>query len=714
MSLSLERLRYAWGPVLFLLVGIAALALLESGHRHARVQLDHAVASADHLNRMRLHLAQSYLSAERVREGDPTFDTQSPHAHLRETEALLEDWMEARSSLAGFQVQSEPSPEVQSLAAEYRELLRDFEASLATGGAVPLRLAFTTADRKAEEIGAAVRAGLQDEIRAGEQGHRLRMLGWGLLVLLGSLGLLVRGRARSRAVLDREHSERRYRSIVETAPVGIARTTPDGRVVTANQEFARILGYPEEESLLDQDPDLGAEIYADPNDRQALIQILEKAGVVRDQEVRGRRRDGTAMWVRISAALERADGGEPTILAFVQDITRERSLEEQLVHAQKMEAVGALAGGMAHDFNNLLTPILVNADLALLELEEGHPVRRDLEEIRTATVRATELTRRILTFSRKEEFSPQTVELGKLLRGMESILVRSLPANVRLEFELDDAPCRVRIDPGRLEQVVLNLAVNARDAMPGGGAITVRTGEIELDEAYAEDHLDVTPGRYSILEVSDTGHGMDAETRRKIFDPFFTTKPADRGTGLGLSTVYGIVTSAGGYVRVYSEPGMGTLFRVYLPSLDEAAEERAADPATILGEAVRADDRGATVLIAEDDSTVRRAAARALEGRGHRVIEADSGTDALTLIENHPEPIDLLLTDIVLPGIDGIELAERARGIRPGLQIILTSGYTEGTVFRKSARIEGAAFIQKPFTAGQLTERVRSILRGEE
>jgi two-component system, cell cycle sensor histidine kinase and response regulator CckA len=714
MSLFVERLRYAWGPVLFLLVGIAALALLESGHRHARVQLDHAVASADHLNRMRLHLAQSYLSAERVREGDPTFDAQAPHAHLRETEALLDDWMEARSSLAGFRVQSEPSPEVQALAAEYGELLRDFEASLATGGAVALRLAFTAADRKAEEIGSAVRAGLQDQIRAGERGHRLRVMGWGLLVLLGSLGLLVRGRARARAVLGRERSERRYRGIVETAPVGIARTSPDGRVLTANGEFARMLGYPDEESLVAEDPDLGVETYADPEDRRALIRTLERTGVVREREIRGRRRDGSAIWMRISAALEQVEGSAPTILAFVQDITKERSLEEQLVHSQKMEAVGALAGGMAHDFNNLLTPILVNADLALLELGQEHPVRRDLEEIRTATVRATELTRRILTFSRKEEFSPQTVELGALLRGMESLLARSLPGKVRLEFELEDAPCRVRIDRGRFEQVVLNLVVNARDAMPDGGVITIRTGEIQLDEAYAEDHLDVVPGRYSILEVSDTGHGMDAETRRKIFDPFFTTKPADRGTGLGLSTVYGVVTSAGGYVRVYSEPGRGTLFRVYLPCLDEVSNEPAEDPAILAGEAGGVDDRGGTVLIAEDDSTVRRAAARALEGRGHRVIEADSGTDALTLIENYPEPIDLLLTDIVLPGIDGIELAERARGIRPGLRIILTSGYTEGTVFRQSARIEGAAFIQKPFTAGQLTDRVRGILRGEE
>jgi two-component system, cell cycle sensor histidine kinase and response regulator CckA len=713
MSLLTERLRYAWGPVLFLLVGIAALMLLDSGYRHGRAQLDHAVASADHLSRMRLHLAQAYLSAERVREGDPTFDTQAPLAHVREAEALLEDWLEARSSLAGFQVQSELAPEVRGLAAEYSELLRDLEASLATGGAVPLRLAFTAADRKAEEIGAAVRAGLQDEIHAGEQSHRLRMLGWGLLVLLGSLGLLVRGRARARAVLDHERSERRYRGIVETAPVGIARTTPDGRVVTANGEFARMLGYPDEQSLVDEDPDLGAEIYAESEERRELIRSLEKTGVVRDQEVRARRRDGTTIWVRISAALEHPGVGPSTILAFVQDITRERSLEEQLVHSQKMEAVGALAGGMAHDFNNLLTPILVNADLALLELEEGHPVRRDLEEIRTATVRATELTRRILTFSRKEEFSPQTVELGALLRGMKSLLARSLPANVRLEYELDDAPCRVRIDPGRFEQVVLNLAVNARDAMPEGGAITMRTGEIHLDEAYAEDHLDVTPGHYSILEVSDTGHGMDAETRRKIFDPFFTTKPADRGTGLGLSTVYGIVTSAGGYVRVYSEPARGTLFRVYLPRLDDASDGSARGAVPVVEES-GVDEDQATVLIAEDDSTVRRAATRALEGRGHRVIEADSGTEALTLIENHPEPIDLLLTDIVLPGIDGIELATRARRIRPGLRIILTSGYTEGTVFRQSARIEGAAFIQKPFTASDLAGRVQGVLRGEE
>ncbi|MBI2394063.1 MAG: PAS domain-containing protein [Deltaproteobacteria bacterium] len=385
-----------------------------------------------------------------------------------------------------------------------------------------------------------------------------------------------------------------------------------------------------------------------------------------------------------------------------------RNTEAQLRHAQKMEAIGRLAGGIAHDFNNLLSVILSYADIALGELRPDEPLREDLSEIRHAGQRAAELTRQLLAFSHQQVFNPRVLDLNQTVTGVEKMLRRLLGADIEL-ICLTAATWRVRADPGQLEQVLLNLATNARDAMPGGGKLTLQTKDVEFDEPYAREHHGVTPGPHVMLAVSDTGVGMERDTQAKIFEPFFTTKEKGKGTGLGLSTVYGIVRQSGGHVWVYSEPGKGTTFRIYLPRTTDVEDSHAN------GQVQPDSGRGnETILLVEDDEQVRGVARGILRRNGYVVLEAASAGEALLISEQHAAKIHLLLTDVVMPRMGGPQLAERLRARRPELKVLFMSGYTGEAIAHHGILESNVPFLQKPITPDALTRKVREALVARE
>jgi signal transduction histidine kinase len=403
--------------------------------------------------------------------------------------------------------------------------------------------------------------------------------------------------------------------------------------------------------------------------------------------------------------------GQPLFTAYVRDLTERKRVEaalqvseERFRQAQKMEAIGRLAGGVAHDFNNLLVVILSYSDLLLRDAAPGSEAHEGLTEIHRAGERAAALTQQLLAFSRKQVLQPRLLDPNHLVAGMEKLLKRLIGEDIDLVTVLDSGVGRVKADPGQLEQVLLNLAVNARDAMPDGGKLTVETANVEIDQATARLQGGVQAGRYVLVAVSDTGVGMDDGTRARIFEPFFTTKEQGKGTGLGLAMVYGIVQQSGGHLTVYSEPGHGTTFKIYLPLVDApaAAEAPAAEPALPRGRE--------TVLVVEDEASVRGLVGQVLRGKGYTVLEASQGEEALAIVESHPGPIHMMLTDVVMPVMSGRQLADRVAQIRPGMRTLFASGYPDGAITRHGVLTEGTAFLQKPFTPDRLERKVREVL----
>ena len=392
------------------------------------------------------------------------------------------------------------------------------------------------------------------------------------------------------------------------------------------------------------------------------------------------------------------------------DITDRKQLEEQLRQAQKMEAVGRLAGGIAHDFNNLLMVIQGYADLLTERLADGDPLRRNAEQIQTASQRATSLTRQLLAFSRKQMLAPKVLNVQSVVAEMEKILRRLIGEDIQLETSSAPDLGLIKADRSQIEQVILNLAVNARDAMPEGGRLTIETANVELDKASSHPPAVLSPGKYVMLAVTDNGCGMDADTQAHIFEPFFTTKEKGKGTGLGLATVYGIVKQSGGYVWVYSEPGRGTSFKVYLPRIEDEQTVRGRDRQAD----ARALPRGSeTVLLVEDEKGVRELAREYLELTGYTVIEAEDGHTALELAAMHVGTIHLLMTDVVMPGISGRELAGRVKSLRPDMKVLFMSGYADQAVVHHGILDTDAALLQKPFTMAALAAKLREILSAE-
>jgi two-component system, cell cycle sensor histidine kinase and response regulator CckA len=425
------------------------------------------------------------------------------------------------------------------------------------------------------------------------------------------------------------------------------------------------------------------------------------------------RKDGKSIWVLIKEhPLKDPQGRLVGIRSTLQDITeRKRAdeerlvLQEQLRHSQKMEAVGQLAGGVAHDFNNLLTVIQGNCELSLFDLHEGDPLKGNIEEIKKASERAAGLTRQLLAFSRRQVLESKVLDLNGVLRDLEKMLRRVIGEDVALETGLAENLWRVKTDPGQIEQVIINLAVNARDAMPTGGKLIIETANVELDEDFGRSHIGVEPGRYVQLSVSDTGVGMTPEVRERIFDPFFTTKEKGKGTGLGLSTVYGIVSQSGGSIWVYSETRLGSTFKIYLPRADEGRVD-----AEARGEEREIPRGRETVLLVEDEDAVRRIAAEFLRKQGYTVLEAHQGGDALLICRRTESVIHLMVTDVVMPGMSGRELVENLAPLKPEMRILYMSGYTDNAIVHHGVLEPGVNFLQKPFTLNDLARKVRDVL----
>ena len=477
-------------------------------------------------------------------------------------------------------------------------------------------------------------------------------------------------------------------------------------VIYASPGFTRLTGYEAAEVI-----GLDCRLLQGPGTDEASIAILRDA--VRDGrpcvvELLNYRKDGTSFWNNVSLSVVKSSEGALTHFVGIQtDVTARRTLEAQFLQAQKMEAIGRLAGGVAHDFNNLLSVILSYAEMISADLKPDDPLRADVEEIRTAGLRATDLTRQLLAFSRQQVLESKVLDLNETLAAMEKMLRRLLGADIELTILPALELGSVKADPGQLEQIVMNLAVNARDAMPMGGHLTIETRNVDLDDEYAGTHHDVRPGLYVELAVSDSGAGMDAGTQARIFEPFFTTKEKGKGTGLGLATVFGIVKQSGGHIFVYSEPGKGTAFKIYLPRVGTAAEAHG-----LARPGPEAEHVGGTILLVEDEDQVRSVARTILRRQGYVVLDASNGGEALLICEQHGANIDLLLTDVVLPRMSGRQLAERLAVIRPAMKVLYMSGYTDDAILQHGIIDSGVAFLQKPLTPASLTRKVREVLRG--
>ena len=492
-------------------------------------------------------------------------------------------------------------------------------------------------------------------------------------------------------------SEERYRLLFERNLAGVFRWTADGRVIDCNDACARIFGYDSQAQMLATPV---AQFFETPQELADVFALLQREGQLLNHERSYRRKDGKTIWVIEN--ISRTDG---VIEGTLVDVTERRLLEEQFRQAQRMEAVGRLAGGIAHDFNNLLSAILSFSAFALAAVPEDSSLHDDLLEIHKAGERAASLTRQLLAFSRKQVLQPRVLDLNEVVRGLEPMLRRLLGENVELVTLLAQNLGRVKADPGQIEQVVMNLAVNARDAMPNGGKLVIETADIELDQAYAAQHAAARPGPHVLLSVTDSGHGMAEPTLARLFEPFFTTKGLGKGTGLGLATVYGIVKQSGGSIWVQSEPGRGTTFNIYLPR-DLAVPLTAARPALLATQQPGTE----TILVVEDEESVRKLTQRILRGAGYTVLAAANGSDAMLTSERHEGPVHLLLTDVVMPQMSGRELAERLSQLRPTMRILYMSGYTDDAIVHHGVLEHGVHFIAKPFSATELRQKVRAIL----
>ncbi len=501
-------------------------------------------------------------------------------------------------------------------------------------------------------------------------------------------------------------SEARYRSLVHSAVYGIYRSTLEGQFLDVNPALISMLGYDSAAEVRALDPK--TDIHVRQEDRQRLRREYERHGCLDNLEVKWKRKDGKAITVRLSGRAVNQEGEEEVLEIIAEDVTERQILEDQFRQAQKMEAVGRLAGGVAHDFNNLLMVIGGYTYVLLNQLGTADPRRQKAEAIQEATQRAATLTRQLLAFGRKQVLELKVIDLNAVVADISKLLRPLIGEDIEVVVTRDPKLGRTKADPGQVEQVIMNLAVNARDAMPSGGKLIIETRNADLDDNYQRAHANVKPGRYVMLAVSDTGCGMDAETQLRIFEPFFTTKEKGKGTGLGLSTVYGIVKQSGGYVFAYSELGRGTTFKIYLPRVDEAEAQSVPDRQTRLG--VRGSE---SILLVEDEESVRELIAEALKAQGYNVLVAGNGHEALALAAPSNCHIDLMISDVVMPGMSGRELAQRMAGSRPGMRVLYLSGYTEDAIVHHGVLDPGTAFLQKPFSLDALACKVREVLDAE-
>ncbi len=496
-------------------------------------------------------------------------------------------------------------------------------------------------------------------------------------------------------------SEADYRSMVEMAPYGIFRSSLDGQFSVVNPALIKMLGYDFEGELLSLD--IGRDIYCNEEERAQLSSQLLITGILKDAEAKWKCKDGSTITVSICASTKRKDNGEiEAFQGFIQDVTERKSLEQQFWRAQKMEAIGRLAGGVAHDFNNVLMIVGSYADLIKQRNVHDDQVSNYVNQIRECASRAVSITRQLLAFSRQQILQPEILDLNKTLEELTKVLPRLLGEDIAVVTTLEPVLGRVKVDRGQMEQVLMNLAVNSRDAMPKGGHFEIKTQNIEVDAASAAALLPMPPGPYVKLSVSDSGTGMSVETKLRIFEPFYTTKERGKGTGLGLATVYGIVKQSGGFIWLTSDIGRGTMFEIYLPCVQEPLTQlsRSDIPAAM-------SSVSGTILLVEDEAALRFAICEFLESKGYNVLMAGSGTEAIRTVEQHTSTIDVIITDLVMPGMDGIELVNVLAPHCTGTQIMYMSGYTE----RAEELLDtGALLLKKPFSLSELASKLRSVL----
>jgi len=513
----------------------------------------------------------------------------------------------------------------------------------------------------------------------------------------------------------RQDSAARLKAVVDTAVDGVILIDAVGTVLLFNPACERLFGYAADEVIGRNVKMLMPAPYRDEHD--GYIESYRRTGVAKiigiGREVVGLRRDGSTFPMDLSVG-EAAPGGEAIFVGIIHDLTERKRTAEQLIQAQKMEAVGQLSGGIAHDFNNLLTVIVGNAEYLADRLKVRPDLQKLAEAIVGAGIRGAELTQRLLAFSRRQALTPKEVDCNAMIGSMQTLLRRTLREDIEIETFLEPNLRDAIADPAQLESAILNLALNAQDAMPEGGCLSVSTSNAELDEAYRDVHPEIAPGKYVMIAVTDDGTGMPPDVLERVFEPFFTTKEVGKGSGLGLSMVYGFIKQSAGHVTIYSEPGLGTTVRMYLPvtvtagAADLAMERAPAAPQAVAPEVLPLGIE--TVLVVEDDPFVRAFAVRTLEELGYRVIAAVNGREALAHLQGD-EPIDLLFSDVVMPGgMNGWELAEHARVLRPNLRIMLTSGYAVETLLARGRLRGDTNFLNKPYRKAELAQRLREVL----
>jgi len=544
--------------------------------------------------------------------------------------------------------------------------------------------------------------------------------GWRVLESTSSVIRNARGEPEKLVIVNRDVTERKaasealqrseasFRSVVEDAPYGIFRASLTGNLLRVNPALRKMLGYETADELLHAD--LENDVYRHQGEYQRMKDLFGHVDDFKDFEVEWKRKDGTPITMRCSGRRVKDESGLPAYYeVFAEDVTAKRALERQLQMAQKMEAVGRLSGGIAHDFNNLLGVIIGYSDVLKRALGKDSPLFAYAAEVEKAGQRAAALTRQLLAFSRRQVLTPAVLNLNALITDMEKMLPRLLGEDIEVTTALGADLGRVKADQGQIEQVVLNLAINARDAMPEGGKLRIETTNVELDQVYTRTHPGSRPGPYVLLSVSDSGVGISPDVMAHIFEPFFTTKEEGKGTGLGLATVYGVVKQSDGYVWVDSAPGKGASFQVYLPRTEQIMEE--VGPAKAPEESYQGTE---TVLLVEDAEPLRRLAQSFLESNGFRVFAAPDGKRALDLAQQNPGIIDLLLTDVVMPEMNGRALAEHLAQLRPGMKVLYMSGYTDSFIADHGVLGPGMHLINKPFTEEILMRKVREVLDAEK
>jgi PAS domain S-box-containing protein len=514
--------------------------------------------------------------------------------------------------------------------------------------------------------------------------------------------------ARKQAEEELRRAEEKYRHIFENAVIGIFQTTPDGRYLSLNPKLAHMYGNSSPEERMAEVTDIGRQAYVNPSVREEFKRRVEEQGEVSGFEYQVYRKDGSKMWLLENARAVRDSNGKTLYYeGTVEDISEHKQLEDQFRQAQKMEAVGRLAGGVAHDMNNMLGVIIGYSELLRERFDPADPLARQLGEVKKAADRAASLTRQLLAFSRKQVLEPRILDLNGVVENLSKMLRRLIGEDVELVIKPHATPVLVKVDPGQMEQVLMNLAINARDAMPRGGKLVIETTPVHLDETYARQHVPVEPGSYVLLSVSDSGCGMNAKVLPHVFEPFFTTKEVGKGTGLGLSTVYGIVKQSGGYIWVYSEPDQGTTFKIYLPQASTTAS-----PEIPQGEAAAAQARGSgTILLVEDEEALREVAQISLQSAGYTVLVAADGPTALEMARQHKGSVDLLLTDVIMPRMSGREVAEAVATERKNMKVLYMSGFTDDLVAQHGLLKAGVVLLQKPFTLTALLGKVREVLK---